>query len=69
MRCFMLRDGHVVMAAVLPENIADDEEAIAAGRAAYAAAATAIDRLEGFEIWDLERKVYEGAPAPPTART
>ena len=44
------------MAAVLPENIADDEEAIAAGRAAYAAAATAIDRLEGFEIWDLEEK-------------
>jgi hypothetical protein len=57
------------MAAVLPENIADDEEAIAAGRAAYAAAATAIDRLEGFEIWDLERKVYESAPAPPSAST
>jgi hypothetical protein len=46
----MLRDGNAVMAAVLPENIAGDEKAIAAGRAAYAAAATAIDRLEGFEI-------------------
>jgi hypothetical protein len=69
MRCFMLRDDHVVMAAVLPENVADDEEAIAAGRAAYAAAMTAIDRLEGFEIWDLERKVYESAPAPPSAST
>jgi hypothetical protein len=44
-----------------------NEEAIAAGRAAFAAAATTIDRLEGFEIWYLERKVYENAPAPPSA--
>jgi hypothetical protein len=30
----MVRDGHVVMVAVLPQNIGD-EEAIAAGRAAF----------------------------------
>ena len=31
MRCFMMRDGHVVMAAVLPENISNDQEASVAG--------------------------------------
>jgi hypothetical protein len=42
---------------VLPQNIGD-EEAIAAGRAAFVAAA-ATNRFDGYEIWDLERKVYE----------
>ena len=44
------------MVAVLHQNI-KDEEAIAGGRAAFVAAA-ATNRLDGYEIWDLERKVY-----------
>lgn len=33
-------------------------EVIAAGRAAFVAAAET-NRFDGYEIWDLERKVYE----------
>jgi hypothetical protein len=47
MRYFMVRDGHVAMVAVLPQNLAD-EEAIAVGRAGFAAAA-ATDRLDGLK--------------------
>jgi hypothetical protein len=46
--------GHVVMVAVLPQNIGG-EEAIAAGRAAFVAAA-ATNRFDGYEIWDESKE-------------
>jgi hypothetical protein len=38
-------------------------EALAAGRAAFAAAA-ATDRLDGYEIWDLEESVRKRSGSP-----
>ena len=64
---FQLRDGHGIMAEFFRKSRMI--RGVAAGRAPFAAASTAIGRLEGFEIWDLERKVYESAPVPPYGKT
>jgi hypothetical protein len=61
MRCYFMRDGHIVGVEALPGL--SDADAIARGRELFKERKAPTD---GFEIWDMARVVIQ-CPPPKTA--
>jgi hypothetical protein len=61
MRCYFMRDGHIVDVEGLPGL--SDADAIARGRELFEKRKA---RADGFEIWDMARVVIQ-CPPPKTA--
>ena len=55
MRCYFMRGGHIAAAVLL--DVKSDEEAIEVSKALFEERKS---KFEGFEIWDLSRKIAEG---------
>ena len=64
MRCYFIRQGHIVSVAFLDKE--DDAGRIAQSKQLFESQGTKFE-AEGFEVWDGKRFVYrypeEGAPA------
>ena len=54
MRCYLLRKGHIAGVEILNRGL--DEDLIEQGKAIFNGAPAGL--FDGFEIWDLDRKVY-----------
>lgn len=57
MRCFLLRNGHIAMVKLLPEDASDDE-AITECRLEFEGSARS-QGYDGYEVWQRERKVFQ----------
>jgi hypothetical protein len=62
MRCYFMRDGHIVSVEELPGL--SDEEAIRKGRELFEARKTR-SAFDGFEVWKLKQMLIQHPP--PTA--
>jgi hypothetical protein len=54
MRCFFLKDGHIVSVELMPDL--SDEEAVEKSHRLFAQAHKG--RFDGFEVWELARFVF-----------
>jgi hypothetical protein len=61
MRCFFLKNGHIVSVELLPGLT--DKEAVAKSHRLFAEAPAG--RFDGFEVWEKERHIMRyGGPGP-----
>jgi hypothetical protein len=57
MRCYFMRGGNVAAVELL--DVESDEEAIERSKALFEERKS---KFDGFEVWDLARKIAEGPP-------
>jgi hypothetical protein len=66
MRCYLMKRGHIASVTPLP-GVTDD---MAVAKCHQILAASAKDRFDGFEVWDMARFILrypaDGAPDSPT---